>query len=73
MSGDSSGHGWTVVTGASSWIGLTFARDLARHGHRVLAVARRLDRLKTLAREAAEQGGSVELLVADLGTAEGSR
>jgi uncharacterized protein len=71
MSEDSSGHGWTVVTGASSGIGLTFARDLARHGHRVLAVARRLDRLKALAREASEQGGSVEPLVADLGTAEG--
>ena len=41
MSGDSSGNGWTVVTGASSGIGLAFARELARRGHRVLAVARR--------------------------------
>ena len=71
MSGDSSGNGWTVVTGASSGIGLAFARELARRRHSVLAVARRRDRLEALAREAVEQGGSIVPLVADLRTGEG--
>ena len=70
-SGDSSGNGWTVVTGASSGIGFAFARELVRRGYRVLAVARRQDRLEALAREAAEQGGSIVPLVADLQTGEG--
>jgi uncharacterized protein len=65
------GSGWAIVTGASSGIGLAFARELARRGHRTLAVARRRDRLETLAEEAAKQGGSVLPLAADLGTAEG--
>jgi len=38
--------GWAVVTGASSGIGLAFARELARRGHPVLAVARRRERLE---------------------------
>ena len=71
MRGDSSGNGWTVVTGASSGIGLAFARQLVRRGKRVLAVARRRDRLEALEREAAEQGGSIVPLVADLQTGEG--
>jgi len=69
--GDSSSQGWAVVTGASSGIGRAFARELARRGHRVLAVARRRDRLEALATEAAKQGGTVVALAADLGTAEG--
>ena len=52
-----------VVTGASSGLGEVFARDLVKRGYSVLAVARREDRLKKLA---AESGGSVEPLVADL-------
>lgn len=68
---DSSGNGWTVVTGASSGIGLAFGRELARRGHKVLAVARRRDRLEVLAREVAEQGGRIVPLVADLQTGEG--
>ncbi len=69
--GASSGKGWAIVTGASSGIGLAFARELARRGHRVLAVARRQDRLEALAAEAAEKGASIVPLAADLGTAEG--
>src|SRR5260370_18703608 len=57
-----------VVTGASSGLGEVFARDLVKRGYSVLAVARREDRLKKLA---AESGGSVEPLVADLGTSTG--
>jgi short-subunit dehydrogenase len=40
-----------IVTGASSGIGLEFARQLARRGLRVLAVARRRERLDVLASE----------------------
>lgn len=59
-------NGWAVVTGASSGIGAEFARELARRGHPVLAVARRRERLGALAREVSEQGGQLKPLVADL-------
>jgi len=62
---------WAVVTGASSGIGQAFARELVRRGWKVLAVARRQDRLKALAQEAVNQGGTLVPLAADLGTAEG--
>ena len=71
VTGDSSSQGWAVVTGASSGMGRAFARELARRGHKVLAVARRRERLEALAAEAAKEGGSVAALAADLGTAEG--
>src|SRR5215831_1772212 len=63
--------GWGVVTGASSGIGLALARQIARRGHPVLAVARRRERLEALAREAAKRGERVESLAADLKTEEG--
>jgi len=71
MGANESTKGWAVVTGASSGIGVTFARELARRGYRVLAVARRRERLEALAREAAGLGGLVEPLAADLKTEEG--
>src|SRR5215467_13168210 len=62
---------WAVVTGASSGIGLAFARELSRRGHPVLAVARRRERLEALARQASAHGGRIEPLTADLTTEQG--
>jgi short-subunit dehydrogenase len=53
-----------LVTGASSGIGEAFARKLVAEGTKVVAVARREERLRALP-------GDVEVLVADLSTEEG--
>jgi short-subunit dehydrogenase len=63
--------GWAVVTGASSGIGLEFAHQLARRGHPVLAIARRRERLEALSKEAAQHGGRIDSLSADLATEQG--
>jgi short-subunit dehydrogenase len=60
-----------LVTGASAGIGEEFARQLARRGHAVTAVARRLDRLEALAAETMSAGGTIEPLAADLETSRG--
>ena len=47
----------TIITGASSGIGVEFARGFARRGSDVVLVARRLDRLEKLAAELTETYG----------------
>lgn len=56
-----------VVTGASSGISAVYADRLAKRGHDLVLVARRAQRLQSLATEiAAAYGVRVEPLIADL-------
>jgi short-subunit dehydrogenase len=55
-----------VITGASSGIGAATARNLARHGLKVVLVARRRERLEQLASEIRLSGGQAEIISADL-------
>ncbi len=59
--------GTALVTGASSGIGLAFAREIARRGHEVVLVARDKGRLERLADELRRSYAvRTEVLVADL-------
>jgi NAD(P)-dependent dehydrogenase (short-subunit alcohol dehydrogenase family) len=59
-----------LVTGASSGLGMHFARTLARAGADVVLAARRRDRLETLAHELRENGGQVHAVAMDVSDAE---
>jgi 3-oxoacyl-[acyl-carrier protein] reductase len=55
-----------LVTGASSGLGRRFALVLARNGAKVILVARRKERLDTLAREIGADGGEALPVAADV-------
>ncbi|MFV0315655.1 MAG: SDR family NAD(P)-dependent oxidoreductase, partial [Microthrixaceae bacterium] len=55
-----------VVTGASSGIGTEIARQLARRGHGLTLVARRVERLEELRDELTDRGVRIEVMPADL-------
>src|ERR1700760_3709315 len=57
-----------LITGASSGIGAVFARQLAARGYRVILVARRVDKLRSLAESL---GNDSEVLAADLASEAG--
>ena len=54
-----------LVTGASSGLGLRFAKVLASQGAKVALAARRLDRLETLAQEIRDAGGGAVAIAMD--------
>jgi short-subunit dehydrogenase len=53
---------WVLITGASSGFGEEFARQYAEQGHSLVLVARRLDRLQTLA-DSMRQQHRIEVVV----------
>jgi hypothetical protein len=55
-------NSWVLITGASSGFGQEFARQYAEQGHSLVLVARRLDRLQTLA-EALRQQYRIDVVV----------
>jgi len=55
-----------IVTGASKGIGKGIARVLARHGARVLVVARHIDQAKASAAELRDAGGQASAFAADI-------
>ena len=57
---------WALVTGASAGIGVALARELARHGAKLILTGRRRERLEALAAELQAKGTEVRWVVADL-------
>ena len=68
MSSKTSKKGWAVITGASAGLGVEFARQLARRGYDLVLVARRGDKLATVAAEVTvKHNVKAEVLECDLG------
>ena len=55
-----------LITGASTGLGVEFARQLAKRGYDVVLVARRRERLEAIAGELRAQGAQAFTIVADL-------
>jgi len=55
-----------LITGASAGLGVDFARELSKRGHKLVLVARRKDRLAALAKEL----GNARVVAIDLSKAE---
>jgi short-subunit dehydrogenase len=70
---DGRSRGWALVTGASSGLGVEFARQLARKAYDIVLVARRRERLQTLAGELRGSGRNALVLPADLAAPDGVR
>jgi short-subunit dehydrogenase len=62
-----------LVTGASSGLGVDFARELAALGCNLVLVARREDLLKQVQAELQQRGVKVSIVTLDLGTPEAPR
>jgi len=55
-----------VITGASSGIGYSTAKALAKKGAKIVAGARRLDKLETLKKEITDDGGEIIICETDV-------
>ncbi len=55
-----------IVTGASSGIGREIARQLCQQGAKVVATARRTERLRELAQQIQSAGGTIEVVAGDI-------
>ncbi len=69
---DRDGHLRTVVVGASSGLGRCLGTGLARRGHRVALLARRMDRLEAAAEEAGTGAVAVPCDVTDESSCKGA-
>ena len=64
---------YAMVTGASSGIGLEFAKQLADKGFNLVLVARRKDRLEKIASKLKKKGVECIIVLADLSDIEECR